>query len=154
LSSARLLAVLGNSPDFVGSAMKSPQQTCLWRLLRSLCTVGGDFSSHLWAAAEGFTSYLEGLDAFLHSGGVIHMLGILFGVPGYVHGYEYRVHAVSLLTKALCSPVKGGETAAMLRRFLPEPLVLVLRSRGSNPPSSLVCLDEVQISYTYMCVYS
>ena len=115
--------------------------SCLWRLLRSICTSNSASSSLLWTAAESYTSHTEGLRAILDTGGVAHMLGVLTGVSGYTNNFHNRLSAMSLLTKFLNSPVMGAESSLSLRRFLPEPLVLLLRSRSAT--SALTCLDEI-----------
>ena len=151
----QLLTTLGRSSDFVSLAVKqdteeyhslsmTPQQqqqqpqpqhrpvSCVWRLLRNICTTSGANVDHLWSAAEGFASYPDGLGAILASGGVIHMLGILFGVPGYANQFQNRLAAVSLLSKFLWNPMRGADASTLLRKFLPEPMVVLLRSKAGS----------------------
>lgn len=59
-SSTQLISLLGSSPEFVAaSAGNSPP--CLWRLIRALCTKGGNAIANAWAAAEAMASHPEGL---------------------------------------------------------------------------------------------
>lgn len=74
-------------------------------------------------------------------GSILHLLGVLLGITGYSNIYQSRLAAISLLSKFLWHPVKGGEAANMLRRFLPEPIVLLLRSKAGR--ASLQVLDDV-----------
>jgi len=77
----------------------------------------------------------------LRCGSILHLLGVLLGITGYSNSYQSRLAAISLLSKFLWHPVKGGEAANMLRRFLPEPIVLLLRSKAGR--ASLQVLDDV-----------
>jgi hypothetical protein len=113
----------------------------VWRLLRAVCTAGGPAISHVWAASEAFASQPDGLNALIESGAVAHLLGAIFGVSGYVNNYNNRLSAISLLSKFLWNPVRGGEASMMLRRFLPEPVVLLMRSKAGS--ASLQVLDDV-----------
>jgi len=116
LAASQLLTTLGRSADFVALAVKQDEELgagtghrpyCVWRLLRSLCTTTGPHLNHLWTAAEGLASYPDGLGAVLASGGVIHMLGILFGVPGYANHFQNRLAAVSLLSKVRTTSMRS-----------------------------------------------
>ena len=115
--------------------------SCLWRLVRAVCTSDSNTSSLLWTAAESYISHTDGLRAMLDTGGVTHMLGVLTGAIGYTNTFHNRLSAMSLLTKFLNSPVMGSESSLTLRRFLPEPLVLLLRNRTAA--AALKCLDEI-----------
>ena len=139
-SSTQLMSLLGSSPEFITAtaALSSP---CLWRLIRALCTKGGNAIMNAWAAAEAIASHPEGLDAMIRCGSILHLLGVLLGITGYSNTYQSRLAAISLLAKFLWHPVKGGEAANMLRRFLPEPIVLLLRSKAGR--ASLQVLDDV-----------
>jgi hypothetical protein len=120
---------------------KKQGPSCLWRLLREVCTVSGSGSSFIWGTAEGFSSYAEGIEALLETGGIIHMMGILFAAPGYATTYQNRLQAVSLLTSFLSNPIQGSRASVILRSFLPEPMVLLLR--GKSGSEALFCLDNV-----------
>ena len=137
---SQLLTVLGNSPDFINTVVNI-QPPVMWKVLQSLCTCTGPHATQVYAAAEAFASHPIGLGALLECGGIPHLLGCLFAVKGHASAYATRLAAVSLLSKFLWNPTKGAEASNVLRRFLPEPLVLLLRSRAGN--SSLQVLDEV-----------
>jgi len=59
-SSTQLISLLGSSPEFV-TATASHTPPCLWRLIRALCTKGGNAITNAWAAAEAIASHPEGL---------------------------------------------------------------------------------------------
>jgi DnaJ family protein C protein 13 len=77
----------------------------------------------------------------LLAGGSTRMLGCIFGIKGHVSAYQSRLSAVSLLSKFLWNPTRGPEASNMLRRFIPEPVVVLLRSKAGN--ASLQVLDDV-----------
>ncbi len=114
-SAAQLMSILCGVPDFVALAVKS-EIPVIWRLLKALCTAGGPAVVHVWTAGEGLASQPDGLNALLDVGGVPHLLGSIFGVTGYVNVFSNRLSAISLLSKFLWNPVRGQESAAMLRR--------------------------------------
>jgi len=68
-------------------------------------------------------------------------LAVLMAVKGFASTYNCRLAALSLLSKFLWNPVKGPEASSTLRRFIPEPLVVLLRSRAGS--ASLLVLDSV-----------
>eukprot|EP01038_Epipyxis_sp_PR26KG_P006403 gene6403-8814_t len=139
-SAIQLLAILCANSEFVtiASVFNPP---CMWRLLKCVCTVGVPAISPAWIAAEAFASYPDGLDCLLTAGAVVQLLGVLMGVTGYTRSYQSRLAAISLLSKFLWNPVKGADSSNMLRRFLPEPVVLLLRSKAGN--ASLQVLDSL-----------
>jgi DnaJ family protein C protein 13 len=112
---------------------------CIWRLIRCLC-VNGDMVDNgiknLWKAAEGITSIPDGLEGLMDSGCMMRMLGIVFSVPGYSSNFQNRTSAISLLSKFLWNPVKGTEASNFLRRFLPEPVVMMLKAKAGNSGNS------------------
>jgi curved DNA-binding protein CbpA len=138
------------------SATAQYQPLVAWRLLKCLCNSSSSGSSsssnhnsslvhesfqNLWNATEAFASNSTGLSILLSSGLVIRLLGTLIGAQGYTHTYQFRLFAISLLTKCLWNNVKGSETSFILRRFLPEPLILLLKK--SIGKASLQCIDQV-----------
>lgn len=137
----QLLAVLFESSDFVTALTDPSEPSQLWRFLRCLCTVGTPPVSAAWTAAEALVAIPDGLAALLVEGAVARLLGVLMGVEGYANVYQSRLAAISLLSKFLWNPVKGAEASAMLRRFIPEPVVLLLRSKAGS--ASLQVLDSV-----------
>ena len=137
---SQLLAALASSAAFVTATVNS-EPSCIWKFIRCLCETVGDSSSNIWAGAEAIASHPDGLDSLLKHGGVVHLLGCLCGIEGHSSVYATRLAAVSLLSKFLWNPVKGPEASSTLRRFLPEPIVNVLRSRAGN--ASLQVLDDV-----------
>lgn len=139
-SAARLLVVLCSAPVFV-AALCEREPPVMWRLLRVLCTATGPSTAQVWAAAEAVASHPDGLESLLAAGGSVRMLACIFGIRGHVSAYQSRLSAVSLLSKFLWNPAKGPEASNMLRRFLPEPVVLLLRSKAGN--ASLQVLDDV-----------
>ena len=84
---------------------------------------------HIWASIEGFCSVPEGLDAFLNSGLIFRLLGSIMGLEGYRNNYQNRTASANLLSKCLWNPLKGNDASAMLRRFLPEPLVIQVKKK-------------------------
>jgi DnaJ family protein C protein 13 len=139
-SAAQLLVVLGAAPLFVGALVRH-QPPLTWKLLRALCSSSGPAAHHVWAAAEAMASHPEGLDSLLEAGGSVRMLGCIFGIKGHVSAFQSRVAAVTLLSKFLWNPTRGPEASNTLRRFLPEPVVVLLRSKAGN--ASLQVLDDV-----------
>lgn len=139
-SAAQLLSLLAAIPDFVTSVVNH-NPPCLWCLLRAVCVADGPHTSHVWAAAEGFAAHPEGLDALLECGGVPRLLGVIFGIKGYANNFKSRLNAISLLSKFLWNPVKGSDASFLLRKFIPEPVVLLLRSKAGS--ASLAALDDV-----------
>lgn len=138
----QLLAVLCASHDFVKAVAHrvSPRPKITWRLLRALCTTDGPATAFIWAAAEHFIASPDGLLALLDCGGVVRMLCCLFGVPGYANNYQIRLASVMLICKFIAHPTKGQNAAATLSRYLPEPLVVLLRSKNST--AALRLLDD------------
>jgi DnaJ family protein C protein 13 len=139
-SSAELMSILCNTPDFIVATCASPEPVA-WRLLQACCTCAGQHVGFIWQATELFSSHPDGLAKLFDFGAIPHMLSLIFGVPGYSNGYSNRLAAISLLSKCLSNPVKGQEASAMLRRFLPEPVVLLLRAKAGS--SSLKVMDDV-----------
>eukprot|EP00602_Paraphysomonas_sp_CaronLab_P011509 CAMPEP_0185040382 /NCGR_PEP_ID=MMETSP1103-20130426/38364_1 /TAXON_ID=36769 /ORGANISM="Paraphysomonas bandaiensis, Strain Caron Lab Isolate" /LENGTH=2494 /DNA_ID=CAMNT_0027579655 /DNA_START=336 /DNA_END=7820 /DNA_ORIENTATION=+ len=140
-SSVQLMSVMGGVPDVVTAyAKKDPP--CMWKIIRTLAVKGSSpVIKHLWKCAEGMASVPDGLDGLIQAGSIAHMLGIIFNAPGHQGGFQNRLAAVSFLSKFLWNPVKGTEASNYLRRFLPEPVVLLMRSKASN--MSLQLLDDV-----------
>jgi len=137
---SELLTTLGNSPDFINTCV-GVQPPVMWKVLQSMCTCTGPHATQVFTAAEAFASHPVGLGALLECGGIPHLLGCLCAVKSHTSTYATRIAAVSLLSKFLWNPMKGAEASNLLRRFLPEPLVLLLRSKAGN--ASLQLLDEV-----------
>ena len=136
-----LLATAFGSQDFVNEVARN-HQSIMWQFLKALCTIpGNNAGSQLWVAAEALAAIPEGLEALLEAGAIVRLLGTLMAVKGYVNNYHSRLGAISLLSKFLWNPVKGAEASGALRRFLPEPVVLLLRSKAGN--ASLQVLDTV-----------
>lgn len=69
---------------------------------------------------------------------MIHV-GVIVAVPGSHSVYQNRLSAMSLLSKFLWNPVYGAHAANMTRRFLPEPVVILLKNRVGNA--------SLQVSY-------
>lgn len=142
-SLTQLLGSLFTAQEFV-AAVAQHQPPILWRLLRSLCSLGTsnrECVKHIWSATENLAANPEGLAALINAGAIIRILGVLMGVKGYTACFESRLAAISLMAKFLWNPVKGADASAMLRRFIPEPVVQLLRSKAGN--ASLQVLDSV-----------
>eukprot|EP00981_Chlorochromonas_danica_P015372 scaffold11846_cov149-Ochromonas_danica.AAC.3 len=139
-SATKLLLHLFSSPEFVADVGKS-NPPVLWKLLRCLCSVDSPGVADAWMATESLVSNTDGLTAILEAGLVVRLLGILIAIPGYVSVYQSRKAASSLLCKCSCHPVKGAETSLMLRRFLPEPLVVILKGKADS--AALQVIDTV-----------
>ena len=135
----QLLKRLCTSSEFVKAA--TSKNGCTWRLIRYLCLCSGSSSTDAWNAAEGFISTVEGLEAFIESHGIVYMIGIIFGSLGYCHAYTNRVRAVGIISKLMWNPLKGSTAAAILRRFIPEPLVRLLKSKALD--ATLKVLDTI-----------
>jgi hypothetical protein len=114
-SAAQVLALLFAAPEFV-VAVADHKPPCVWRLLRSMCTVDVPDISHVWAAAEALAAHPDGLSCLLDAGAIVQILGTLMAVKGYTNVFHSRLAAISLLGKFLWNPVKGGDASAMLRR--------------------------------------
>lgn len=140
-TTAKLFSLICVYPEVVdGISEYEPSQ--LWRMLRVLCTHNGTPAiTNIWAAAEAIAAIPRGLEEFLKVGAFVRSLGIVFNVPGHFSSFQNRLAAMSFLTKFLWNPVKGMEASNLMRRFLPDPLVVILRNRVGN--SSLQVLDEV-----------
>jgi hypothetical protein len=115
LSASRLLHFLCSSADFV-AIVCSRQPPVLHKLLRCVCTVAQEAAGEVWAAAEVLAVNTEGLTALLDTDLVVHLLGVLIAVPGYSNAFSSRAAAMSLLSKCLWNPTKGGDASALLRR--------------------------------------
>lgn len=126
-------------PAFV-TAVITYKYKRLWIMIKALCLLDHPSVPRLWSAAENVASTPDGLQALIDNGAILKMLGIIFGVPGYNIAFNNRLAANTILAKFLWNPIKGSDAAFILRRFLPEPVVLVLRSRAGQ--SSLQALDE------------
>jgi hypothetical protein len=139
-SAAGLFSVLSTIPQFV-QAVCAAEPPCLWRLLNAACTCSGVNTSLIWTAAESFATHPEGLDALLAIGSVPRLLGTIFGIKGFSNIFQCRLSAISLLSKFLWHPIKGSDASFILRQFVPEPLVVLLRSKAGS--ASLQVLDDV-----------
>jgi hypothetical protein len=115
-SAVQLIAVLCDSPEFVSAAVKADPPVT-WMMLRALCTISNPKISNVWAAAESFCSHPDGLADLIENGAVPHLLGIIFGVSGYVNTFASRLGSVSLISKFLWNPTRGPDASAMLRRL-------------------------------------
>ncbi|CAM9130814.1 unnamed protein product, partial [Ectocarpus fasciculatus] len=126
-------------PEFVNAVIEYKYKR-LWIMVKALCLLDHPSVPRLWAAAENVASTPDGLQALIDNGAILKMLGIIFGVPGYNIAFQNRLAANTILAKFLWNPIKGSDAAFILRRFLPEPVVLLLRSRAGQ--ASLQALDE------------
>ena len=132
-------------PSEVVNAMVRYEPPSIWRLIRCLCVNGEAVENgmkHLWKAAESIAAIPDGLEGLMDSGCMMRLLGIIFSVPGYCSNFQSRTSAISLLSKFLWNPVKGTETSNFLRRFLPEPIVMLLKNKAgtSGNSSSLISI--------------
>ena len=125
----QLMRKLCSSSEFVIAATKRCS-SCAWRLIRYLCLSSGPHSADAWQAADGFVSTVEGLDAFIEAHGILYMLGIAFGTLGYCHAFANRTRALGMLSKLMWNPLKGSIAASILRRFIPEPMVRLMKGRA------------------------
>jgi DnaJ family protein C protein 13 len=142
-SSAHLLSLLCKVPEFIEfiCANENHKLSSTKKLLVTICTAGGPHIASVWQSAESFASHPDGLQALLDGNAVPHLLGSLFGINKYCNNYENRLSAISLISKFLWNPVKGSDASNILRRFIPEPVVLILRSKAGS--ASLQVLDVV-----------
>jgi len=76
--------------------------------------------------------------ALLSNSAVPLLLGVIFNIPGFNSTFQNRLSAVSLLSKFLWNPIKGSETFGILRRFLPDPVVALLRSKSGTILSAVL----------------
>jgi len=106
-----------------------------------MCEATGPSAVNVFNAAEALASSPEGLEALLDCGSVTHLLGCLTGIPGHTSSYASRQAAIALLSKFLWNPARGADASHTLRRFLPEPLVKVLKNNAGA--SSLQMLDDL-----------
>jgi DnaJ family protein C protein 13 len=134
-----LMVTLCVVPEFVSAVIAYKYQR-LWIMVKALCLLDHPSVPRLWAAAENIASTPDGLQALMDNGAIMKVLGIIFGVPGYNVAFQNRLAANTLLAKFLWNPIKGSDAAFMLRRFLPEPVVMLLRSRAGQ--ASLQALDQ------------
>ena len=125
----QLMKRLCSSSEFVISATKRCS-SCAWRLIRFLCLCSGPPSADAWQATDGFVATVEGLDAFIDAQGILYMLGIAFGTLGYCHAFAHRTKALGMLSKLMWNPLKGSVAASILRKFIPEPLVRLMKGRA------------------------
>lgn len=137
-NTAKLMNTLSTLPKFISSVVEH-EPPCFWRLLRAACVVTSEALPDLWAALEGYSTNPDAVELMIDIGAIARLLGLIFGIEGYVSTFQNRLFAISLLSKLLWSPSKGPDAAVMLRRFLPEPVVLLLRSKAGN--ASLQVLD-------------
>lgn len=126
--------------DFVSTSARQ-YPNCAQTLIRFLCLGTGQVAAEAWLAVESFVSNFDGSDVFLQFDGTLYLLGIIFGSLGYCHLHTHRLKAVALLSKLMLNPVKGSEAATSLRRFIPEPLVRLLKGRAAE--ATLKVFDSV-----------
>lgn len=137
---AQLLKKLHTDSEFVQAATKQ-YPDCCWRLIRFICMSNNAGSADVWLATDAFISHYEGLGAFIDAHGILYLLGIIFGSLNYCHIHSNRLRAIGLLCRLLWTPIKGAEAAAMLRRFIPEPIIRQLKSKTGD--ATLKALDSV-----------
>ena len=65
----------------------------------------------------------------MSNGLIFRLLSSIMGLEGYRNNYQNRAAAANLLSKCLWNPIKGNDASAMLRKFLPEPLVVQLKKK-------------------------
>lgn len=139
-SGVKLIHNLCESPEFIAAAVKA-EPPVAWRLLHTICTTTSPYATSVWNSADFWAANPEGLGYLVDIGAVPHLMGIIFGASGYNSSYAFRVLAVQLLTKFLSNHLKGADASAMLRRFLPEPVVVLLKTRQGA--ACLQALDDI-----------
>eukprot|EP01042_Synura_sphagnicola_P034221 gene34221-43897_t len=140
VAAAKMLSMLFAAEEFiVAFAERTPSIT--WRLVKCLLTIDHANALSLWTATEALVANPVGLQALLDAGAIARILGGLLAVKGYVSNYPSRLAAMSLLTKMLWNQNKGSDVHTMLCRFLPRPLVTLIRNKAGS--ASLHVLDTV-----------
>jgi hypothetical protein len=114
-SAAGLVEVLCDTAEFIDSAVHS-DPPCVWRLIYAITTTNDATSQAAWSAAEKFAIHPEGLACMVANDAIPHLLGTIFGVPGYASSFNSRNGSASLIAKCLLN--SGAEAAAMLRRYV------------------------------------
>ena len=141
-SITQLLARLTEYPQFIQQSVDASNSSLvMWKLLTCICTTNHPSISYAWTACESIASHPDGLHWFINTGVIIHLLSVIFGVTGYISSFSSRISAVNLLSKFVWNPVKGSTASAMLRRFLPEPLVILLKNNAGS--STLNLFDDI-----------
>lgn len=139
-SGVKLIHSLCESPEFISAAVKADPPAA-WRLLQTICTTTSPHASSVWNSADFWAANPDGLGYLVDIGAVPHLMGVILGVAGYNSSYAFRLYAVQLLTKFLSNHLKGADASAMLRRFLPEPVVVLIKTRQGA--ACLQALDDV-----------
>jgi hypothetical protein len=164
LSVARSLAKLCKEAVFV-EAVCAYRPNLGWRLLRTLCGIergndadfdrtegadrkislvssnlDGSAVGQLWLAAQGLAAMECGHEALIKAGAIVHLLGCILGLPGYTRSFHNRIMAVALLTTMVTHSIRGADASDLLSRFLPEPLINMLKS--TTPKRSLETFDK------------
>ena len=98
----------------------------------SLNNLDGSATGQLWMATDGLAATQPGHAALLTAGAMVHLLGCILNLPGYSKAYQNRVMAVSLLATMLAHPMSGPEAADLLHRFLPEPLITMVKTLAAK----------------------
>eukprot|EP01041_Mallomonas_annulata_P018661 gene18661-37684_t len=138
-STIQMLPLLTSCPAFVQRSAVT--EYCVQSLLKCACAASGTAPislNVLWSAIEGFAAIPEGLSSLLSASAVPLLLGIVFNVQGFNSSFQNRLAATTLLSKFLWHPYKGPETLGALRRFLPDPVVSLIRSKGGTVVSSVL----------------
>ena len=138
---ARVLSALAASRGFISAVLQRQQPGLAWKVLQFISTTDGPATPYVWAAAEHLVSHPDGIEALLAAGGIARILCCLLAVPGYANSYQIRLASVMLLSKFLMHPSRGADAAATLSRFLPEPMVMLMR--GKTGAACLRLLDDV-----------
>ena len=125
---AQLFAKLGSCNDFVTYTIVNNKKY-LWQLLKCFCCGESKAMTHIWASVEGFCSTSEGLETFLDTGLIFRLLGSIMGLEGYKNSFQNRAASATLLSKCLWNPTRGADASNVLRKFLPEPMVIILKKK-------------------------
>eukprot|EP01041_Mallomonas_annulata_P018552 gene18552-37532_t len=147
MSTLQMLPILSTSPSFIKESAKTSGNIQI--LLQLVCsastttpttitTTTSEPLNVLWSAIEGFAAIPEGLSSLLSASAVPLLLGIVFNVQGFNSSFQNRLAATTLLSKFLWHPYKGPEIMGILRRFLPDPVVSLIRSKGGTVVSCVL----------------
>lgn len=141
-SACQLLFDLSSCADFVHEF--SSRQSCVTVLLRALCgsVAPPTTLALLWSATEALAASSEGLLALLNGCAVPLLLAVVFNVTGFNSVYKNRLSAVALLSKLMWNPVCGAQAYGQLRRFLPEPVVTLLRDKAASLLSTVLDVNS------------
>ena len=73
---------------------------------------------------------------------------VVIVIPAYL-SFSCRCHCHPSMVKFLWNPMRGADASTLLRKFLPEPMVVLLRSKAGSASLHALGDPPVYLSYIY-----